>query len=300
MKNRLFPLLLLLITMLLTTGLWSQANPFLSTGDETSPEQEIREAPKKAPSPSGPLLQRTIAMQRQLQRTISDGLGEIASGERPGALWGVLFFSFLYGFFHALGPGHRKTVLVGYFIGEEAKPAMGILAGVALAAVHAGSAILLVGGIGWIAKQSVMLTVNQAQVVLLPISYGVIALLGLYMLIHGIHDFRHHHHHHDDAKGIGGIIISGLVPCPGAAAIMIFALVSNAFLIGSIAVLAMSLGMGILLAGIGLVSILFRRSISRFLADEERGRFVELALHVVGGLLVAGFGLLLLVGSLSG
>lgn len=292
MKHRLFPLLLLFISMLFTPGLQAQANPFLSTGEDS--------APKGAVTSAGPLLQRSIAMQRRLQREISDGLGEIASGKRPAALWGVLLFSFLYGFFHALGPGHRKTVLVGYFIGEEAKPAMGILAGIALAAVHAGSAIFLVGGIGWIAQRSVMLTVNQAQVVLLPISYGIIILLGLYMLFHGVHDYRHHHHHQDDAKGIGGIILSGLVPCPGAAAIMIFALAANAFLIGTIAVLAMSLGMGILLAGIGVVSIIFRRSISRFLADEHKGRYLELALHVVGGLLVAGFGLLLFVGSLPG
>jgi len=289
---------LILLSLFSSLPLIAQANPFLSTGEESAPKQELAESPRTNAASASPLLQRSIAMQRKLQRDISRGLREIASGERPAALWGVLFFSFLYGFFHALGPGHRKTVLVGYFIGEEAKPAVGIMAGAALAAVHAGSAILLVGGIGWIAQQSVMLSVNQAQVVLLPISYGIIVLLGLYMLIHGIHDFRHHHHHHDDAKGIGGIILSGLVPCPGAAAIMIFALAANAFLIGTIAVLAMSLGMGMLLAGIGVVSIIFRRSISRFLADEDRGRYLELSLHIVGGLLVAGFGLLLFLGSL--
>jgi ABC-type nickel/cobalt efflux system permease component RcnA len=116
------------------------------------------------------------------------------------------------------------------------------------------------------------------------------------MLVHGIIDFRHQHHHTNRSGGLWGIILSGIVPCPGASAIMIFALASNAFLVGTFAVLAMSLGMGLLLSGIGVAGILFRGTIARLLENEERGRRVELVLHTAGGLFIAGMGVLLLVG----
>jgi nickel/cobalt transporter (NicO) family protein len=295
-----------LLIILVPLIIQPQTNPFLSapgtvqepafSGMEERSTGTERTVSQADGSPAGPLLMRIIGAQRTLQRSISASFSTIAEGGHPGALWALLFLSFVYGFLHALGPGHRKTVLLGYFVGEETRLLSGLIAGMLLAAVHAGSAIILVGGLAWIAAKSLMLSVNQAQTILLPLSYAVIVMLGLWMLIHGIRDFRHHHRHTHHNGGLWGIILSGVVPCPGASAIMIFALASNAFLVGTFAVLAMSLGIGLLLAGIGIAGILFRSGIARLLENEERGRTVELVLHTAGGLFIAGMGLLLLLG----
>jgi nickel/cobalt transporter (NicO) family protein len=296
----------ILILLLLSgiTALFSQSNPFLSSGNGgTREEPETRVTAPAAPRPSNPVLARISAVQRKLQRSISSSLEEASSGEDPGALLLVAGLAFIYGFIHALGPGHRKTVILGYFLGEEARPAAGIATGFLLAFAHAGSALVLVGGFTWLAVNSMLISINQAEQYLYPATYAIISLLGIWMLVQGIREFRGHDHGdapHSVNAGTGGIILSGLVPCPGASAIMIFSIASGGIWIGILAVLAMSLGMGIVLAGVGLVSILFRGRIAALTRDEKTGRNLELFLHIGGGILVAGFGLLFLAGSLGG
>ena len=81
---------------------------------------------------------------------------------------------------------------------------------------------------------------------------------------------------------------------------MIFAITSDAMLLGILAVLAMSLGMGLLLSGLGLLSIFFRRGLSRFFEDQKRTRILDLVLHLAGGILMVCFGAFLLAGCLLG
>ncbi|WP_319475848.1 hypothetical protein [Marispirochaeta aestuarii] len=294
----------ILILLLLSgiTALFSQSNPFLASGnDGTKGEPETRVTAPAAPRPSNPVFARISAVQRRLQRSISSSLEKASSGEDPGALLVVAGLAFLYGFIHALGPGHRKTVLLGYFLGEKARPAAGIATGILLALAHAGSALILVGGFSWLAVNSMLISINRAEQYLYPATYGIISLLGIWMLVQGIREFHGHNHTGSGRSvnaGTGGIILSGLVPCPGASAIMIFSIASGGIWVGIIAVLAMSLGMGIVLAGIGLVSILFRGRIASLISNGNTGRRLELVLHIGGGILVAGFGLLLLAGSL--
>jgi ABC-type nickel/cobalt efflux system permease component RcnA len=297
-------LLILLLLLAGITALFSQSNPFLSTGEGGSREEpETRVTAPAAPRPSNPVLTRISAVQRRLQRSISSALEDASSGKDPGALFLVSGLAFLYGFIHALGPGHRKTVLLGYFLGEKARPAAGIITGLLLALAHAGSALILVGGLSWLAVNSMLISINRAEQYLYPATYAIISLLGIWMLVQGIREFHGHEHgesRHSIHPGTGGIILSGLVPCPGASAIMIFSIASGGIWVGIIAVLAMSLGMGIVLAGIGLASILFRGRIAALIRNEKAGRNLELLLHLGGGILIAGFGLLLLAGSLAG
>ena len=294
--------LILLALLAGCTAIFAQSNPFLSSGNgSTREEPETRVTTPAAPRPSNPVLARISAVQRRLQRRISSSLEKASSGEDPAALLVLTGLAFLYGFIHALGPGHRKTVLLGYFLGEKARPAAGITTGILLALAHAGSALILVGGFSWLAVNSMLVSINRAEQYLYPATYGIISLLGIWMLVQGIREFRGREHAGSGRSvnaGTGGIILSGLVPCPGASAIMFFSIASGGIWVGIIAVLVMSLGMGIVLAGIGLVSILFRGRIATLINDGNTGRRLELVLHMGGGILVAGFGLLLLAGSL--
>ncbi len=281
--------------MLLTqTVIFSQGNPFLgSPGDSDRTEKEDPPGEVKQSA----WLQKSASIQKDLQKQIAAAL----KGEN--GLSGMLIFlglSFLYGLLHALGPGHRKTVLFSYFIGENARPITGIMTGLLLAVLHAGSAVLLVGGTAWFTTRSLLLSVNQAEAWLYPVTYGIILILGLWMIIHGIIDFRHHSHSHgSSSKGLTGMLLSGLVPCPGASAIIIFSLASGTVLPGILAVLAMSLGMGTLLAGIGLAAVLFREKIGRLVKTRRDGSqgtaLLELSLHTAGGLFLAAFGAVFLL-----
>ena len=279
----------------------SQGNPFLSgTSDNRQQNQVTESTALYSNRIVGPLLRQSVALQRMLQREISETMQSVSERGDLRSLLLLLGVSFVFGFLHVIGPGHRKMLVIGYFMGEEAKPVLGIMTGFLLALAHAGSAIVLVGGFYWFASRSLLVSVNQAELFLFPITYGIIVALGAWMLLQGVWGYRRREKRRADAKGIGGLILSGLVPCPGASAIMIYAVTSDAMLLGILAVLAMSAGMGLFLSGLGLLSIFFRRGISRFFEDRKRERFLDLVLHLVGGSLMICFGAFLLAGCLLG
>src|ERR1700676_1510897 len=67
-----------------------------------------------------------IVTQRNVNREINRRLIAVRDGHGPGVIFAGLLIAFLYGVFHALGPGHGKTVIVGYFLGRGGSIPLGV------------------------------------------------------------------------------------------------------------------------------------------------------------------------------
>ena len=155
-------------------------------------------------------------------------------------------------------------------------------------------------------------------------SFLIIAAIGVYMLYqavrgsrghththnhahnhgHDHHSHNHHHHHHghshDHAHGAshateGGLIALavGMVPCPGAVLVMLYAIANDMIYPGFLLVAAMSAGIGLTIAILGVATILLRQFATRFIENSGGGvavaRFRTLS-NTVGALLVTMIG----------
>jgi nickel/cobalt exporter len=140
------------------------------------------------------------------------------------AVWTLLGVSFLYGIFHAAGPGHGKAVISSYIVANDETWWRGVILSFASAFLQALVAVLLVGIAVWLfgaTSRAMQGTVYWIEIV----SYGLIALLGARLvwvkgrsffsamsslspaqpaLAHAGHAHDHGHHDHDHAHHAHG------------------------------------------------------------------------------------------------
>lgn len=295
----------LFFLILIILPVCSQENPFLS-----GPEKQQTPEKASAPEGEGPLLRtprlfpQIAAVQRNLHKKITDLAFLIEEKKAFGVTLLLLGISFLYGFIHALGPGHRKIIITSYFLSEEIPPPRGIAMAFSVAMLHGLAALGIIGFLFFVLHATVSTHFNSAYLLIERISYGIIILLGMYLIIHALREHL--------GKKNGGpvsvrkgpvskivfVVSNGFVPCPGAAMILVFTFAYGMYGLGIAAVVAMSAGMGVLLALVAAVVLLGKERGLRRLLEGKRGGAALAVIEITGSILVLGFGLLLLLGSI--
>ena len=264
--------------------------------------------------------------QRRANAEVAFHMNAIERGENLGALFLALAVAFAYGAIHAFGPGHGKFVVVSYFLGREARAMRGVVMAVQIAIVHVIAAIVIVWLADLVLRGGFGLGLSDVPGVRAA-SFLIIVGIGLYMLYqavraslgargprahahrhghdhghgHGHHHGRaHHHHHHGHSRGgkaEGGILAlaAGMVPCPGAVLIMLYAVANDMIVPGSLLVAAMSLGIGSSICVLGVGAILARQAAMRVM-ERSGGCGANALRH---GMNYAGAALVTLVGLVS-
>ena len=130
-----------------------------------------------------------IEAQRWVQSALAGAIRQLRA-DHPGALAGLLGLSFAYGVFHAAGPGHGKMLIGGYGVATRVRlvPLAGIAilsslaqATVAVVLVYVGIALF-----GWTRDR----LVDGADQVTAPVSYAIVALIGVWLMVRGWRGLR--------------------------------------------------------------------------------------------------------------
>lgn len=282
-------------------------------------------APAGEPGFFSGLLGQIARWQSELQR---DMAGLVRATKQGDALWPALTlvgFSFLYGIFHAVGPGHGKAVISAYLVGHDSRLKRGIALAFASSLVQGLSAVLLVLVLAVLLGASRFAVGEQVRVLEI-VSFGLVILLGLWLAVrawkgescdhdHGIghtHDHDHHHDHaHDHAVAVTArrglrrfwamAAIVGIRPCSGAVLVLLFTLANGLFMLGVAATFAMALGTAMTVAVLATASVYGRKAVLAFGGQAEsvwRDR-LHRGIGVAGSLAISGFGLLFLLATLQ-
>jgi len=126
--------------------------------------------------PESGLMAWIFAKQAAFYRSLS---GFIRASKDDGtAMWSLFGISFLYGVFHAVGPGHGKAVISSYLVANEETWRRGVVLSFVSAAIQSVVAIVVVAIaavlLGATAK-AIGLTVHVVETV----SYVLVILIGL-------------------------------------------------------------------------------------------------------------------------
>lgn len=245
------------------------------------------------------------------------------------AFWVLGGLSFVYGVFHAAGPGHGKVVISSYVLANETQLRRGIvLSGLSalMQSLVAIGFVLVLAGILNLTSSALGDAAHWVGVV----SYAMVALLGLWLVLRKVfglghshhhdhdHDHDHGHDHHHDHSGhsmhhavgpgdvhgnwreqLGVVLAVGLRPCSGALVVLVFALSQGLLAAGIAATLLMGLGTAITVAVLATLAVTAKGLAGRIGgADSAVGNTIVWWAELCGALCVLGFGVLLVVASL--
>ncbi|MFD2646856.1 DUF1007 family protein [Devosia albogilva] len=114
------------------------------------------------------------------------------------AFWVLGGLSFLYGVFHAAGPGHGKVVISSYMLANETQlrrgVALSMVSALVQSAVAIGFALVAAGLLGLTS-----LAMSDAAHWIGVVSYALVTLLGLWLIGRRLFGWGRSHHHHDMA-----------------------------------------------------------------------------------------------------
>ena len=263
-----------------------------TTGSElrTYPEEGIQSPPQiletRFSFVSGPAGTKTsqpneMAPARQGQ-TRNDRFTALLTGVTPNGpmVFIALLIAFGLGAFHALSPGHGKTVVAAYLVGSRGTAWQALLLGIIVTVSHTIGVFLLGLATLYLSK---FIVPERLYPWLGLLSGLAILAIGLSLLRQrwqglvkqtdhsDIHDHTHHHQGHSHSShthqghphsrksflpGLIGLgVTGGIIPCPSALVVLLSAIAFHQVGFGLLLIVAFSAGLAATLVGIGLMMV---------------------------------------------
>ena len=202
--------------------------------------------------------------------------------------WVLMALAVGLGAAHALTPGHGKTLVAAYLVGQRGTVWHALLLGLITTLTHTGVVLLLAVGLRiWFPHGLTAETQRRVDTILGLTGGALIAGLGAWLLFRRLagqadhfhlpgHGHHHHHHHdHDHADhyhdehghahplpadgGAWGLVVlgiqGGIVPCWDAVVLLLLAVARNQLGLALPLLLAFSAGLASVLIAIGIVVV---------------------------------------------
>jgi nickel/cobalt exporter len=213
---------------------------------------------------------------RAPDRVADSGFASLVARDHAG-LWVILASlaaALFWGAAHALSPGHGKTIITAYLVGQRGTPRHAALLGLIVTVTHTVGVFAL--GIVTLAL-SRFIVPDQLYPWLNLVSGMLVVGIGASVLrARWRHRRAHHHHHHHHEHELSGRsllavgVSGGLLPCPSALVVLLAAISLHRIGFGLLLIVAFSAGLALTITGIGLVAVLARSAFKR-LSFEGRG-----------------------------
>lgn len=239
-----------------------------------------------------------------------------------------ILIAFGLGSFHAMSPGHGKTVVAAYLVGSRGTARHAVLLGIVVTITHVAGVFAL----GLVVLFASRFVIPERVYPWLGFGSGLmIACLGLWQFTQryaasvsrrgGVGHFHDGHYHvhaadghlhdHEHEHGPGGHthempdritpgslialgISGGIVPCPSALVVLLAAIALNRTAFGLLLIVAFSFGLAAVLIAIGIVMLRARRIFERF---ASKGSWLP-RLPIVSSLVIAALGMVIAIQAL--
>lgn len=268
--------------------------------------------------------------QKVLREKLTAAISAMKSGDW-GAIWKFLLICLVYGMLHALGPGHGKSIVVGYFIARRGRWRQGVALGAGITVTHTMSAVLLLLVLYAIFKATVFNAFETGRVGIERASYALIMLTGVLLVALAIRDVIKSRKGCGCAAGIdaaegaaqdgacaesgSGIVlppvarwreiigvaaVTGIVPCPAVALIVLFCLLNSMVALSLLGALVICVGMTITNVAFGIAAVAFRKGIDKGSAHTRIATKIYTVATLAGGVIIFISGLLLFTNQFAG
>lgn len=264
------------------------------------------------------ILQMLSDILNDIKESMQELLQDIKNNNAPSAYFWLLLFSFLYGVIHAIGPGHGKSLVSAYFLGENRSMIKAFNISALIGIVHTFSALILTLIVYYVIESFFSTLFDDVEQATTKISALFIIAIALYLLYNKLKKKRtklnsfapapnasflktpqepiSHVHTHScecsacktNSTDLMVVLAAGIVPCPGTVTIFIFTLSMGVLFVGFLSAVFMSLGMSL---------IIF---ITVYLSIKVRGKLIgnsslKIALEYGSLLFIFSLGVLLLL-----
>jgi ABC-type nickel/cobalt efflux system permease component RcnA len=252
---------------------------------------------------AGPDVAPALRLGKSLQapdRVADAGFARLIGHERLGVWFVVasIAAAIFWGAAHALSPGHGKTIVTAYLVGQRGTPRHAALLGLIVTATHTAGVFAL----GLVTLLLSRFVVPDRLYPWLTLASGLLVVgIGVSVLrsrIRRRHGHEHHYpHSHISRRSLVAVGVSGgLLPCPSALVVLLAAISLHRIAYGFVLIFAFSFGLAISITGIGLAAVLAKRVFRRV---NFEGRAVAL-LPAVSAVVIVGAGVAMAVRALPG